>query len=101
MVVRIRLSRGGRKKMPHYRVVVADVRTKRDGKFIERVGHYHPTYPSDHEGRVVLEMDAINSWISKGAIPSDRVARLIKGYKGVASESAKSNEELKKSAEVK
>lgn len=76
MALKIRLARGGAKKRPYYRIVVADSRMPRDGRFIEKVGTYNPMLPKDGE-RVKLEMDKIKVWIAKGAQPTDRVARFI------------------------
>jgi len=77
MSLRIRLARGGAKKRPHYRLVVADSRSPRDGRFIERVGTYNPLVPKDHEDRIKLNEERIKHWISKGAKPSDRVLRFL------------------------
>ena len=77
MSLRIRLSRGGAKKRPFYRIVVADSRRPRDGRFIERLGTYNPMVAKDHPERVVLKDERIGYWIGVGAKPSDRVARLL------------------------
>ena len=77
MTVKIRLSRGGAKKRPFYRIVVADERAPRDGRFIERVGTYDPLLPKDHENRVILKSDRIEHWLSVGAKPTDRVHRFL------------------------
>jgi len=77
MALKIRLSRGGAKKRPFYRVVVADSRMPRDGRFIERLGTFDPLKPRDAEGRVVLDTEKAKAWIAKGAQPTDRVARLL------------------------
>ena len=77
MAVKIRLARGGAKKRPYYRIVVADIRAPRDGKYIERVGSYNPLLPKDHEDRIKLDIDKIKEWLSKGAKPTDRVARFL------------------------
>ncbi len=76
MAVHIRLSRSGRKKLPVYRIVVADSRCRRDGRFIEILGTYAPKQKEGHDLKINLEK--IDSWIAKGAVPSDTVARLIK-----------------------
>lgn len=74
MAVKIRLARHGAKKRPYYRIVVADARARRDGRFIEEVGRYNPcTDPST----VTIDMEAVDKWIANGAIPTDTVARLI------------------------
>ena len=77
MAVAIRLARGGSKKRPYYRIVVADSRSPRDGRFIEKVGTYDPMKPKDDAGRVVLETDKIQAWLAKGAQPTDRVLRFL------------------------
>ncbi|MCF6765447.1 30S ribosomal protein S16 [Thiotrichales bacterium 19S3-7] len=87
MVV-IRLARGGSKKRPFYRVVVADSRNPRDGRFIERVGFFNPV-ASGREERVRLEFDRIDHWVSKGAKMSDRVANIVKTERKATSETAK------------
>ncbi len=77
MSLRIRLARGGAKKRPFYRIVVADSRSPRDGRFIERIGSYNPMLPQDHEDRVRIDLEKAQAWMSKGAQPSDRVARML------------------------
>jgi len=77
MSLRIRLSRGGAKKRPYYRIVVADSRSPRDGRFIERVGTYNPMLPKDADSRITLREDRSKHWIGQGALPSDRVARFL------------------------
>ena len=77
MALKIRLSRGGAKKRPFYRIVVADARSPRDGRFIERVGTYNPMVAKDSDDRVVLKEERIKYWLSQGAKPSDRVARFL------------------------
>jgi small subunit ribosomal protein S16 len=77
MAVAIRLARGGAKKRPYYRIVVADTRARRDGQFIEKVGTYNPMLAKDDENRVRLVEDRIKHWIGQGAKPSDRVARFL------------------------
>lgn len=94
MSVKIRLARGGAKKRPFYRIVVADTRMPRDGRFIERVGSYNPMLPKDHPDRVVLKEERIKHWLSEGAKPSDRVARFL-GDAGLA-EKRTYNEQTKK-----
>lgn len=75
MSLRIRLSRGGAKKRPFYRIVIADSRSPRDGRFIERVGSYNPMVDKGHPERIVLNTDRIKHWLGVGAQPTDRVAR--------------------------
>ena len=77
MALKIRLSRGGSKKRPYYRIVVADVRAPRDGRFIERLGSWNPMLPRDDENRVVLNEERIRHWLSVGARPTDRVHRFL------------------------
>ena len=77
MSLKIRLSRGGAKKRPYYRVVVADSRKPRDGRYIERVGTYNPMVAKDHPERLKLNDERIKYWLGVGARPSDRVARFL------------------------
>lgn len=77
MALKIRLSRGGSKKRPFYRVVVADSRMPRDGRYIEKVGTYNPLLAKDSEERIVIVEERIKYWISKGAKPTDRVLRFL------------------------
>ena len=77
MAVRIRLARGGAKKRPFYRIVAADARSPRDGKFLERLGSYNPLLKADDANRVVLNEERIRYWLSQGAQISDRVARFL------------------------
>ena len=77
MSVKIRLARGGTKKRPYFRVVVADERAPRDGRFIEKVGTYNPLLPSDSAERIKLDLERIQHWMSKGAKPTDRVLRFL------------------------
>ena len=77
MSVSIRLSRGGSKKRPYYRIVVADSRSPRDGAFIEKVGTYNPMLAKDDANRVTLNSDRLKHWLSVGAQPTDRVARFL------------------------
>lgn len=77
MSLKIRLARGGAKKRPYYRIVIADSRSPRDGRFIEKVGSYNPLLPKDHESRITLDSDRIEHWLGVGATPTDRVARFL------------------------
>ncbi|MFB0990977.1 MAG: 30S ribosomal protein S16 [Rhodospirillales bacterium] len=77
MSLRIRLSRGGAKKRPFYRIVIADSRSPRDGRFIEKIGTYNPMLPKDGGNRLVIKEDRVKYWVSVGALPSDRVARFL------------------------
>src|ERR1700675_5107170 len=89
MSVVIRLARAGTKKRPVYHVVVADSRFPRDGRFIERLGHFNPLLPKDNEARLKLDMDKVKAWLGKGAQPSDRVLRFL-DTAGVAHQPARS-----------
>jgi len=77
MSLKIRLARGGAKKRPYYRIVAADSRSPRDGRYIERLGTYNPMVAKDHPERVTLKEERIKYWLGVGAKPSDRVARLF------------------------
>ena len=77
MSVAMRMARGGSKKRPYYKIVIADIRSPRDGKFIERIGSYNPLLAKDDEKRVVLDIDRAKHWLSVGAQPSDRVSRFL------------------------
>lgn len=77
MSLKIRLSRGGAKKRPFYKIVLADSRSPRDGKFIEKLGTYNPMLPQEHGQRLVLKEERIKHWLSVGAQPTDRVAKFF------------------------
>ncbi len=77
MSLKIRLARGGTKKRPHYNIVIADSRSPRDGRFIQKIGFYNPLLPSDHADRVKLDLDVAKAWIAKGATASDRVHKML------------------------
>ena len=77
MAVRIRLSRGGSKKRPFYRVVAADQRAPRDGRFIEKLGTYNPLLPQDHEQRLVINEERVKDWLGVGAQPTERLEKLF------------------------
>lgn len=77
MALKIRLARGGSKKRPYYHVVVADVRSPRDGRFIERLGYWNPMLAKDDATRVNLNQERIQHWLDHGALPTDRVARFM------------------------
>ncbi len=79
MALKIRLSRGGAKKRPFYRVVVADSRKPRDGRFIERIGSYNPMVPKDHPERFVINEERAKHWLGVGALPTNRVAQYLSG----------------------
>lgn len=88
MSVKIRLARGGCKKRPYYRIIVTDSRSKRDGKFIEKIGTYNPLLPSESESRVVVVKDRAAYWLGVGAQPTERVARFFKQLGVVSQPSA-------------
>jgi small subunit ribosomal protein S16 len=92
MSLKIRLSRGGAKKRPFYRVVVADSRMPRDGRFIERIGTFDPLKAKDDATRIVLDAEKAKDWIAKGAQPTDRVSRLLDTL-GVLKREARNNPE--------
>lgn len=77
MALKIRLARGGSKKRPYYSIVIADVRSPRDGRFIEKVGAYNPLLGKTDENRVQYDAERVKYWLSKGAKPTDRVARFL------------------------
>ena len=90
MSVSIRLSRGGAKKRPYYRIVVANSRAPRDGSFIEKIGTYNPLLAKDDAKRVVLDVERAKYWVGVGAQPTDRVARFFDAA-GVLERAARSN----------
>ncbi|MCC2978581.1 MULTISPECIES: 30S ribosomal protein S16 [unclassified Sphingomonas] len=90
MALSIRLSRGGSKKRPYYRIVVADARSPRDGRFIEKIGNYNPLLAKDDEKRIVLDAERARHWLSNGAQPTDRVARFLDAA-GVRERAARNN----------
>jgi small subunit ribosomal protein S16 len=77
MSLKIRLSRGGTKKRPHYNIVIADSHSPRDGRFIEKIGFYNPLLPRDHADRLKLDVEKAKEWMAKGATASDRVHRFL------------------------
>jgi len=77
MSLKIRLARGGAKKRPYYRIVIADARSPRDGRFIEKIGTFNPLLAKDSAERVVLDIEKAKAWLEKGAQPTDRVARFL------------------------
>jgi len=90
MSLKIRLSRGGAKKRPFYRIVVADARMPRDGRFVEKLGTFDPVKAKDDATRLVLDVEKAKAWLAKGAQPTDRVLRLLDGL-GVAKREARNN----------
>ena len=77
MAIKIRLARGGSKKRPFYRIVAADSRMPRDGRYIERLGTYNPLLPKDSEERVKMDTDRVQHWLGQGAQPTDRISRML------------------------
>jgi small subunit ribosomal protein S16 len=77
MAMKIRLARGGSKKRPFYRIVAADSRMPRDGRFIEKLGTYNPLLPKDSEDRVKMDIERIQHWLAQGAQPTDRISRML------------------------
>ena len=77
MAMKIRLARGGSKKRPFYRIVAADSRMPRDGRYIEKLGTYNPLLPKDSEERVKMDMERVKYWLGEGAQPTDRVSRFL------------------------
>jgi small subunit ribosomal protein S16 len=106
----IRMARAGTKKRPFYHIVVADSRSPRDGRFIERIGHFNPLLPKDKAERLALDLDKVKDWMKKGAQPSDRVTRFLDAagimkrekrnnpQKAVPRKERKAQEEAKKAA---
>ena len=92
MSLKIRLARAGTKKRPFYHIVVADSRSPRDGRFIERLGYFNPLLPKDKTERLKLDLDKVKVWMSKGAQPSDRVMRFLDAA-GVAKREKRNNPE--------
>jgi small subunit ribosomal protein S16 len=92
MSLKIRLTRGGAKKRPYYRIVVADARSPRDGRFIDKVGTYDPMKPKDDASRITLDNEKITAWLAKGAQPTDRVLRFLDAA-GLMKRAARNNPE--------
>ena len=90
MSLKIRLSRAGAKKRPYYRIVVADSRSPRDGRFIDKLGTYDPMKPKDDPARVTIETEKVQAWLAKGAQPTDRVLRFLDAA-GLMKREARSN----------
>ena len=95
MALKIRLARGGSKKRPYYQIVVADARSPRDGRFLEKVGSWNPMLAKDNPQRIEVKADLIKEWIAKGAQPTDRVLRFL-AEAGLAERAARSNPEKAK-----
>lgn len=90
MAMKIRLARGGSKKRPFYRIVAADSRMPRDGRFIEKLGTYNPLLPKDSEERVKMNMERIQYWLDQGAQPTDRISRFLEAS-GVVEKKERAN----------
>ena len=95
MSLRIRLSRAGAKKRPFYRIVVADSRSPRDGRYIEKIGTYNPLLPRDSADRINIDTDRVKHWLSHGALPTDRVLRFLDA-EGLMKREARNNPEKAK-----
>jgi len=100
MSVRIRLSRGGSKKRPFYKVVAADQRAPRDGRFIERLGSYNPMLPQDHAERFTINEERVKYWLSQGAEPTERLEKLLANL-GLVAKPALRNQPLKSAPKAK
>jgi small subunit ribosomal protein S16 len=92
MSLKIRLARAGTKKRPFYHIVIADSRSPRDGRFIERIGYFNPLLAKDHKDRLKLDLDKVKAWMVKGALPTDRVLRFLDAA-GVMKREARKNPE--------
>lgn len=100
MSVRIRLSRGGSKKRPFYKVVAADQRAPRDGRYIERLGSYNPMLPQDHAERFTINEERVKYWLSQGAEPTERLEKML-GNLGLVNKPALRNQPLKSAPKAK
>ena len=90
MAMKIRLARGGSKKRPFYRIVAADSRMPRDGRYVEKLGTYNPLLPKDSEERVKMDMERVQYWLGQGAQPTDRISRFLEAA-GVAEKKERAN----------
>ncbi len=90
MPLKMRLARAGAKKKPFYRIVIADSRAPRDGRYIDKIGTYNPMLGKTDAQRVILEADKVKDWLAKGAQPTDRVARFL-DVAGIATRAARAN----------
>ncbi len=100
MSVRIRLSRGGSKKRPFYKVVAADQRAPRDGRFIERLGSYNPMLPQDHADRFTINEERVKYWLSQGAEPTERLQKMLANL-GLVAKPALRNQPVKSAPKAK
>lgn len=98
MALKIRLARGGTKKRPFYHIVIADARSPRDGRFIEKLGTYNPLLNKDADNRIVLNTERAQHWLSVGAVPTDRVLRFLDAA-GLTKREARNNPESGKPGE--
>ena len=92
MSLKIRMARAGTKKRPFYHIVIADSRSPRDGRFIERIGYFNPLLAKDNADRLKLDLEKVKAWLAKGATPSDRVLRFLDAA-GIMKRPARSNPE--------
>jgi small subunit ribosomal protein S16 len=90
MSLKIRLARAGTKKRPFYHIVIADSRSPRDGRFIERIGYFNPLLPKEKPERLKLDLDKVKAWLAKGALPTDRVLRFLDAA-GIAKREKRNN----------
>lgn len=90
MAMKLRLARGGSKKRPFYRIVAADSRMPRDGRYIEKLGIYNPLLPKDSEERVKMDLERVQHWLDQGALPTDRVSRMLEAA-GVRAKTERAN----------
>ena len=90
MAMKIRLARGGSKKRPFYRIVAADSRMPRDGRFIEKLGTYNPLLPKDSEERVKMDIERVQHWLGQGAQPTDRISRMLEAA-GIVAKKERAN----------
>jgi small subunit ribosomal protein S16 len=88
------MSRGGTKKRPFFKIVIADARSPRDGRFIERIGHYNPLLPKENAERVKIDLERVKHWLAQGAQPSDRIERFLADM-GLAEKKTKFNDPKK------
>src|SRR5258705_8303038 len=95
MPLKIRMARAGTKKRPVYHIVIADSRSPRDGRYIERLGYFNPLLAKDHKDRLKLDLEKVKTWMAKGALPTDRVSRFLDAA-GVMKREARSNPEKAK-----
>lgn len=100
MSVRIRLSRGGSKKRPFYKVVAADQRAPRDGRYIERLGSYNPMLPQDHAERFTINEERVKYWLSQGAEPTERLEKMLSAL-GLVNKPAMRNQPQKSAPKAK